>query len=101
MRKNGLLIQDYLLRFKQGIKNGDIVVLYWPPLNQQSARWVIIYGEFYANFTFARGRYPSQRKEGVGFKQLSRYMPTDYASIPVPMRHALAGWLWCKTGGHP
>jgi hypothetical protein len=101
MRKNGVLIQDYLLRLKFGIKNGDVAIFYWPPLNKHSARWVIVCGDAYASFAFAQRRYPSQREEGIEFKQVSAYEPITFASIPVPMRHALAGWLWCKTGGHP
>lgn len=101
MRKDGILIQDYLLRFKSGVQRGDVTVLYWPLLNRHSARWAIVYGDAYASFAFAQGRYPSQREEGIEFRQLGNYTPIAYTSIPVPMRHALAGWLWCKTGGHP
>jgi len=93
-------VQDHLLRLKLGMRAGLVKVIFFDVLDVgggMSAKHIIVYKNHWASFSFVQKRHPSQRIEGTDFKEADKYRAELYGDIPVPMRHALAGWLWTKT----
>mgnify|MGYP003662481019 CR=1 FL=1 len=58
---------------------------------------IVSSGLAYSRFSLVSGMYPAQRDAGYDFR-LPPSDPLPFGQIPVPMRHALAGWYWVLTG---
>jgi hypothetical protein len=96
--------RDPIRRLKDALRSGS-VSLYLEPKNQAinlpTDRYVLVVNGSgtAAKFALVQGRYPSQRR--VIATSLPSWEPVAFADIPIPMRHALAGWYYTFTSLTP
>lgn len=94
---------DPIKLWKLEVREGRAKVYRRTPLNDYTGgadHYTILWEGFYATFAWVENRYPVLRRLGA---QVVRDGPVTPAGVfltiqqvPVPMRHALAGWLRMK-----
>lgn len=94
---------DPLRRLKDAIEAGHAVVYLHaknPSVNQPSDHFHLVTGAEWVRFSLVEGKYPAQRHTYGPLRAPSHlWSRIPFGQIPIPMRHALAGWYWNHTGG--